>query len=66
MSHASSLVSNGFRHPAKYEQEDDQVVAHAEIDLIRYQCVATGAPDITSLAKVWNGKTWRVIRTINP
>ena len=30
------------------------------------QCVAVGDPDIASLAKSWNGKTWHVINTIGP
>ena len=30
------------------------------------QCVATGLPGITTLAKFWNGRTWKLIKTINP
>ncbi len=29
-------------------------------------CVATGLPGVTTLAKLWNGTTWKVIKTINP
>jgi hypothetical protein len=29
-------------------------------------CVATGQPGITTLAKLWNGSTWKVLKTINP
>jgi hypothetical protein len=30
------------------------------------QCVATGQPGITTLAKLWNGRAWKLIKTINP
>jgi hypothetical protein len=29
-------------------------------------CVAIGLPGITTLAKLWNGSTWKVLKTINP
>jgi hypothetical protein len=29
-------------------------------------CVAIGLPNITTLAKLWNGSTWKIIKTINP
>jgi hypothetical protein len=30
------------------------------------QCVAVGAPDISTLSKEWNGTSWRLIKTIDP
>jgi hypothetical protein len=30
------------------------------------QCLAIGTPGIRTLAKAWNGRTWRVVTTINP
>ncbi|HEX9624838.1 MAG TPA: hypothetical protein VF979_10715 [Streptosporangiaceae bacterium] len=30
------------------------------------QCVAIGSPGTRAVAKSWNGKSWRTIKTVNP